>query len=215
VGQLEAQFRAEVLDPHGGLWGVVGSPLEDVPAGPRQSPLAVGFWDMSGPGRELAAELREQMLVRARPVVGGALEGVDAAALFLERHGNPEQAVLACAGRARPPLSEANTWEYAVLALPTGESGQALRGVATQALAGVPLTVVEGYEGVVFVQETAGLSIPAVTAALCGEDPGCAELAARVRTRADVAWSGPDRGEQPLANFAVRDKGPVRRAVAS
>jgi hypothetical protein len=193
VRGLEAQFQAEVLDPRGGLWGVVGNPTEGLTAGPAGPPPTVGFWDLSGPGRDLAAELREQLLVRARPVVRRALESVDPTRIFLERYGNPEsapRAVLTCADQARPRLSQATSWDYAVLALPAGPSGEALRDVATRTLADIPLAAVEGYEGVVFVQETAGLSVAGVTAALCGSDPACAELAARVRTRADVDWAG-------------------------
>jgi hypothetical protein len=183
--------------------------------GPDRSAAGPDFCDASGPGRELAADLREQFLLRVRSVVRSALRTVDAAGLFLERHGNPQkarQAVLACANQARPRLSEANAWQYTVLAVPAGPSGEAVRDVANRALAEVPLTVVGGYEGVVFVQETASLSIAAAIAALGGDDPACAELAARMRSRADVDWAGADESDQALAASTVREKAPVSPA---
>src|SRR5262249_24957120 len=123
---------------------------------------------------------------------GYALGKTDAAALFLERHGSADQArqaVLGCAREAEPRLSQAQTWQHRVLALPGGTSGKVVRDLATEALTDAPLTVVEGYEAVVVLHEAAGLPIAAVAAAISGDDPSCAELAARVLTRADVAWS--------------------------
>jgi serine/threonine protein kinase len=190
---LEAQFQAEVLDLRGGLFGVIGDPLTGSLTETLASSTAVAFWDMSGAGRQLAAELREQLFVRAQSVVVAALGNADAAGLFLERHGDSEQArqaIVAFAGQARSRLSQANAGQYALLALPASRSAETLRDLATETLVGLPLTVVEGYEGVVFVQETAGLSIPAVITSLCGDDSHCADLAVRVLTRIDVHWSG-------------------------
>jgi hypothetical protein len=189
---LGAQLQTEVFDVRGGLLGVVGNPLDSPSPQSDRSAGPAGFWELTGPGRELAAELREQVLVRSRAVVHCALTSADAAGLFLERHGSAEQARQAVVGyvdKSRPRLAQAEMWQYAVLALPTGQAAETLRGLTAEALAGIPLTVVEGYEAAVFVQETVGLSVAAVTTALCGNDPGCAELAARVRTRDDVAWS--------------------------
>jgi hypothetical protein len=179
---LEAQVQAEVLDPRGGLWGVVGNPPDDLP--PEQS-------------RDPAAELREQLLARARSAVSAALENSDAATLFLEQHDSAAQArhaVLDLAQQARPPLSPAKPWHHMVLALPGGSSGTTLRDLATEALTGSPLTVVDGYDGVAVFHEVAGLKVAAVAAALGGDDAGCAELAARVQSRNDVAWSDWDAG---------------------
>ena len=81
-----------------------------------------------------------------------------------------------------------------VLALPGGSSGTTLRDLATEALTGSPLTVVDGYDGVAVFHEVAGLKVAAVAAALGGDDAGCAELAARVQSRNDVAWSDWDAG---------------------
>jgi hypothetical protein len=192
IRELGARLQAEVFGPRGGLLGVVGNPLDGASPEPSRPARPAGFWELTGPGRELAAELREQVLVRARAVVHCSLSSADAAGLFLERYGSAEQAQQAVAGyvhQSRPRLSQAEVWQYAVLALPTGRSAETLRDLTAGALAGIPLTVVEGYEGAVFVQEAVGLSVAAVTAAICGNDPGCAELAARVRTRDDVAWS--------------------------
>jgi hypothetical protein len=179
---LELQLQAEVLDPRGGLWGVVGNPPEG--SRPEQ-------------GGSSAAELREQLLARAQSVVSAALENRDAATLFLKQHdgaGQARKAVLDLAQQARPLLSPAKPWHHVVLALPGGSSGTTLRDLATEAFADSPLTVLDGYEGVAVFHEASGLRVAAVAAALGGDDAGCAELAARVQSRNDVAWSDWDAG---------------------
>jgi serine/threonine protein kinase len=190
--EIEDQFQDEVLNPRGGLLGVVGNPVDRLHSATAPSSTTVRFWDTNVAGRQLANELREQLYSRARAVVVSALAGMDAAGLFFERHGNAEQArqtIRDVAAVSRVQFSQANAAQYALLALPSSQSGRDLRDLASEALEALPLTVVEGYEGVILIQETAGLNVPAVITALCSDDPQCAELATLMRTRIDVVWS--------------------------
>jgi hypothetical protein len=172
--QFEQRIQAEVLDRHGGLWGLTAGPAD------------------------LTAGLRDELRPRAEAVVREALGHLDAAALFLESQ--PETAQLektlaAHMQAAVPRLQAAGGWQHLVLSLPGSPAGAALGDLVTRALPHVPTTVLNAADDVIVCREAAHLPVTEVAAALTDRESSYAETAARALTRLDVAWAPLTAGE--------------------
>ncbi len=167
-----------MLERRGGLWGVFS---EATPAG---RPAA----DSPPPTRETLAE---DLLIRARAAIQGVVKELNAAQLFLQANGGPEQALpvlLAQVEAARPRLRAPAGWEHLVLALPEGPAGDALHAMITGALPDIPAAVVHTEEEVLLCYEAARCPLRDMARALVGPAPVPPDLVRRVVTRLDVAW---------------------------
>ncbi len=184
VFRFDRSFQGEVLERRGGLWGAFS---------PDKGPSREGA---NAAPRALEA-LREDLLIRARSAILGAIEDLNAAQLFLQTNGGPEKALpvlLAHAAAARPRLRAAGGWEHLVLALPEGQAGSALQGMIATALPDVPATVVPTQEEVILCYEAVGCPLREMVRSAIGPEEVPLDLVLRVMTRTDVAWEQPFGG---------------------
>jgi hypothetical protein len=186
--QFEASFQAEVLDPQGGLWGILGVAPEK-----RNNPRAtssVAFWALLANNSHAAQTLKEKMLELAQRFILNNLQDVDAARLFVESLPDPNQlsvSVAAHAKAARPQLPLSSGWQHLLLLAPSSPAGIILREQVAQVAGDVPLTVLNAEADVRICMEAAGQSLRAVAANLTA---GVQEdLVERILVRNDVTWS--------------------------
>jgi serine/threonine protein kinase len=175
VGQFEKEFQEQVLERHGGLWALVSSDL----AAPRGT-------------LSLAETIMAELQVKARRAIQSKLEHIDAATLFLEVHHESRQAqhaLQALVQAALPPIPIPGGRNRVIVAVPPSPAGGTLRELAERALACAPLTLVDSTGDVLVCHEIADLRLVEMAPALVGDAAACAELARRVLTRTDVAWS--------------------------
>jgi serine/threonine protein kinase len=175
VDAFEREFQDQVLERHGGLWALVSSDL----SAPRGT-------------QSLAESIMTELQLRARRAIHGKLASVDAATLFLEVHKEPRQAqhaLQALVQSALPPVPTPGGRNRVIVALPASPAGGTLRELAQNALAGAPLTLVDSKGDVLVCHEIADLRLDEMTPALIGDTAACADLARRVMTRTDIAWS--------------------------
>src|SRR5262249_56263446 len=80
-------------------------------------------------------------------------------------------------------------WKHLVVVVPEWAVDPTLREAAREALAGIPLTVLDGEadasDELLVAWETARLALPELAAGLAGDDPMVAGLAEKGRTRKD------------------------------
>jgi hypothetical protein len=190
VSRLEAEFQREVLDQQGGLWGLVeGGSFPQ--ATMRRSPASLAYWNLVGQSGNLTNAWKTELESRARVVVRAALEEVDAAGLFLAMIGEAEDVVASLAEHVKaalPRLTAPGGWQHLLLTLPRTPAGNRLHELIDR-VSDLEVTVLESPDDIVFCQEAAHLPLRHVAAALVGDEPHCAELAQKVLTRTDVAWS--------------------------
>jgi hypothetical protein len=168
LSRFEQRVQEEVLNPHGGLWGLVEG------------------------DRDPAEVLQDPLQVRAQSVFLQAVSKLDAAGLFLASQddaGMIQQALTSHVQAAAPRLLVAGSWPHLVLAVPDSSAGAALGDAVRQALPNLPTTVLISGDNVILFQEAVHFRVPEVVAALAGTDTSYAENAHRALTRADVAWS--------------------------
>lgn len=208
--QFDENFQAEVLDQQGGLWGLVCEEQDPLRDTWRRVPSVRSFWDISSDAQDVNEALRRELHGRARRVIAKALEGQDAASLLLEAHTDAEarrQALLTQVEAALPRLDVPCVSYQVILLLPMSEAGNTLRTTAQEALAGVPITLLESEGDVQVYQETAGLSLEAACRALAGNETDSVELSRRVLTRTDIPWP-------PLLASQEADAGAFDRSAA-
>jgi hypothetical protein len=132
---------------------------------------------------------------RAREMVGGFLKDVDLASLVREQHPSTaafHQAVGEQVSAARRLAAPANAWQHVLLVVPDDPPAAELREDALEALANVPVTVVEAGDALQVCWEGAGLSWPRLASRFTGDDPAFIELAEKLETRRDVSWTPMD-----------------------
>jgi hypothetical protein len=157
----------------------------------RRSPASLAYWNLVGQSGNLTNAWKTELESRARVVVRAALEEVDAAGLFLAMIGEAEDVVASLAEHVKaalPRLTAPGGWQHLLLTLPRTPAGNRLHELIDR-VSDLEVTVLESPDDIVFCQEAAHLPLRHVAAALVGDEPHCAELAQKVLTRTDVAWS--------------------------
>ena len=133
-----------------------------------------------------------ELMQRARTLVGRELKGNDLTQLLLDRYAEADQLVQAIQERVevarRMANSAAGPWQHVLVVIPEDPSSADLREGVLEALAGMPVTILEVGEALLVDWESVGLSLAEVAARLCGNDATVADLASKVQTRRDVAW---------------------------
>ena len=186
VFRFDRSFQHEVLERHGGLWGVL-SRDETITRTASDAPQAT------------LASLAEDLQIRSRTAIQAVIKELNAAQLFLQAHGGPEQALpvlLAQAEAARPRLRSRAGWERLVVAAPEGEAGETLTRMLLGALADVSGTVVHTVEEVIISYEAARCPLRDAARTLVGPAEVPLDVVRRVMTRLDVPWK--------LAHFSPR-----------
>ncbi len=166
---FDEKFQAETLDPAGGLWGI-----------------------LSGTG-DVLTDLWPKLQAGALEAILDALQDIDAAGLFLERHADKEQIYrdLQCNLQAAAPALEApREWRHLLLGVPTSPAGTTLVNIVFEVLKDLPITLFETEGEVILCQEAARLSLQKIAASLVGDSTSdLATAAQHLLTRRDVAWS--------------------------
>jgi eukaryotic-like serine/threonine-protein kinase len=175
VDRTAAGFQSQFLDQHGGLRNL----CKNINAMQSLIPSA------------LRAQAQAQIFAALKEIpVASALLGpaIDSAGR-LERLNE-------CIDAARPRISNCGGGQRLLAILPNNPQGDALRAAVSELKP--PATVV-GYSepDVVFAFELQDLSIPHVAARLIEDRTDFAQMAGRLHTRIDVAWT-------PLAQLAQR-----------
>jgi hypothetical protein len=192
VGQLDRRFQAEVLDAGGGLWAMLTGQVDVSRLSQSRSPASVAFWNMISHESDAGQELRDELMTRARVLVGEVLKGVDLIHLLRERYPESQQLQQALQKQAQaarlldPPVG---LWQHIVLVVPDHPAAEDLRENALEALRSVPVTALEAGEALLVGWESAALTAEQLLARLGGDDPEVAELADKVLTRRDVPWA--------------------------
>jgi serine/threonine protein kinase len=166
--RLEGRLQADVLDTQDGLWGLV-----------------VGRSDQT-------TLLERELHARAREAVFETLHHIDVATLFLQSQGDATRAgraLRAAIAAAAPRLATPASRKHVFVALPPGPAAATLREAIGQSLTAAPTFVPGSTDDIVLIHEVSGLPLSRVAASLISSRPGCAEVARRVMTRVDVAWS--------------------------
>jgi hypothetical protein len=179
VVALDRTFQGEVLERHGGMWEAF-APEPEAAARATES------------RRPTHESLAEELAIRARLAVQSGARDLNAARLFLQANGGPEQALptlMAHAEAARPRLWTAEGWEHLVLALPEGPSGGTLADMIATALPDVPATVVHTHDEVILCYEAAQCPLREMLRSVIGPAEVPPDLVRRVTTRLDVSWS--------------------------
>jgi serine/threonine protein kinase len=179
--RFEETFQREILQPHGGLWHVLGG--EPLRERDEATPMPL-HW--SHPLRALPEELRARALAEVRR----HLQERNAAQQFLDLQGGLENArktLLAHAQAAQPNLKLPDGWEHLVAVLPPGPAADAMGSVLAHERPDVPMTVLSSEDDIFLCCEAAHYSLTKVAAALAGR-ASHADLAQRLMTRMDVSW---------------------------
>jgi serine/threonine protein kinase len=160
VGELDREFQTAVLDPAGGLRG-----------------LLANEGDLHGP---LPARIRNM----ARAAVVGALRQIDLPGLLLQ---GPE-GVRRLLTDADPRLAVCGGARRLLLICPEGSQRSSLHATL-HALAGqTPSLAFDSDVNVVLCCEMQGLPLARVVESLVGPRPELAKIASRLHTRTDIAW---------------------------
>jgi hypothetical protein len=189
---FDENFQEEVLNQQGGLWAMVSGTADPDLRATRRGPSSLAFWDMIAQKNDLTIVMKEKLQAHARPIVVSALKNVDAAHLFLDASREPgqaEQALLEHVEDARPRLLGSEGWIHLVMALPDSPDSAVLRDIATRRLTDLPVTFLDSEDDVILSFEAANLPLRSIAEALTANDPSSAEMAKKVLTRVDVAWS--------------------------
>jgi len=189
---FDDNFQVEVLNLQGGLWGMVSGAGDPDLRATRRGPSSLAFWEMISQKNDLAQVMKEKLLVRARPIILSALKDIDAARLFLDSHrpsADAEQALMEHLEDARPRLDVPGGWLHLALALPVSPDSTTLFQIVTRRVADLPVTILESEDDVILSFEAANLPLRSLVDGLTGDDPSSAEMAKKVLTRVDVAWS--------------------------
>jgi hypothetical protein len=190
--RLDETLQQEVLNPQGGLWGLLLGDRAHALGTSCRSQVSLVFWQLDSTGCDAPTYVQKELRGRAGDMIHAALKDLDAAQLFLEMQGGPDharQALSATVQAAFPRLASAGSRPLLVLAVPPGPAGTTLRDLVAEDVPNVPLTVVESEGDVLMCSEAAYVSLRQTAAALVGKEAAHAEMAGRVMTRVDVDWS--------------------------
>jgi hypothetical protein len=193
-GQLDRLFQSEVLDSCGGLWTMLTGSTDGQHPVQRlsRSPASAAYWNMVSSEKTPIRDLREELMKRARLLVGNCLQEVNLTGLILEHNSKLErlwrtiEERLATAQRTSLP---AGLWKHVLFVLPNDSGSAQLRTAIEETLGEVPLSIVETGSDLIVNWETAGLSLPEVASKLAGNDSQVAHLAEQLQTRRDVSWT--------------------------
>ena len=164
---FEKAFQAEVLNPHGGLWGIASA------------------------SADVMQRVKKELQHRALATLIEATRDLDAAKLFLEQLPEREQTLqqlLAYVASVLPHPEVPKGWQHLVVALPDSAAGAALRELLVPALAELPNTVVDSEGDIVLCHEAADLPLEQMAAILVGDEVPYADAAHHVLTRTDIPW---------------------------
>jgi hypothetical protein len=194
LGHLDRHFQAEVLDSGGGLWTLLagGADGQRRYQSQSRSPASMAFWNLVSNEKSLSRELREELMKRARVLVGNCLQEVNLSGLLLERNSAPEQLEQTIRERvwsAQGTSFAAGAWQHVLFVLPSESTTAELRATIEEALGDTLLTVVEAGDALVVNWETSGLSLREVAGQLAGEDAEIGQVAEKLHTRRDVTWT--------------------------
>jgi hypothetical protein len=165
-GQLDRLFQGEVLDAGGGLWALLT--------------------------RNASTPPREELMKRARALVGEHLKEMDLASLLLEGDSDSEpleEVIGKQLEAARRMSTLAGSWQHILVGLPEHSTSPLLHEIVQETLADQALAIVEVGEALVVHWETAGLSFVELANRLAGDEPDFAAVAAKLHTRRDVPWT--------------------------
>jgi hypothetical protein len=194
LGHLDRHFQAEVLDSGGGLWTLLsgGTDGQRRYQSQSRSPASMAFWNLVSNEKSLSRELREELMKRARVLVGNCLQEVNLSGLLLERNSAPEQLEQTIRERvwsAQGTSFAGGSWQHVLFVLPSEPTTAALRATIEEALGDVLLTVVEAGDALVVNWEASGLSLREVANQLAGDDAEIGQVAEKLHTRHDVTWT--------------------------
>ena len=165
---IERSLQIEVLDPRGGLWGLV-----------------------SGTGEPMQ-RIQDEIQRRVLAAVLDAFRELDAAKLLVESRQDPDHALrdlLARIGSVAPHKQVPRGWQHLLLALPNSPEGARLRELLGPVLADVPHTVLDSDGDIVLCHEAADLPLPQMAEILLGDAALPTDAACHVLTRHDIAWA--------------------------
>jgi hypothetical protein len=165
---MEKSLQSEVLDPHGGLWGLAST---------------------TG---ELADRIKDEFKRKVLSTILDATRDINAAKLWLQSRRDPEEALrdlLACVAWAFPNQEVPKNWQHLVLALPDSPEATILRQLLGPALEEVPNTVLTSQDDIVLCHEAAHVPVQEIAEFLLGDDASLADAAYHVLTRNDIQWS--------------------------
>jgi hypothetical protein len=168
IASFEDHVRQELLKDEGGLWSILTRSGDDV------------------------AGLYDRLETPARKEVLSAMNHINAANLFMERHPEADRAEHALTNHIRsasPRLAINGSWSHLIVVTPGGVAGSPLGETISKVCAQGPVTVLESDSDVFFCFEATHLSLRAVAGELALEGNQFFDAVGRVMTRTDVAWA--------------------------